>query len=42
MADLRNASYNINNQIHGILLRGAVPANLKGTTDDTFYTHYPT
>lgn len=35
-----NASYNISTQIYTILLSGAVPSMLKGTTDDTFYTHY--
>jgi Phosphoesterase family len=29
-----------NNQVVAILLGGAVPQNLRGTKDDTFYTHY--
>jgi acid phosphatase len=33
-------TYSLPNKIVSILLGGAVPANLKGTTDDTFYTHY--
>ncbi|KIM65609.1 hypothetical protein SCLCIDRAFT_440993 [Scleroderma citrinum Foug A] len=37
-----NGSSNINNQVYSILLGGAVPTNLKGTTDNTFYTHYST
>ncbi|KAK5791454.1 hypothetical protein VI817_006763 [Penicillium citrinum] len=30
------------NRIFSILVGGAVPEHLKGTTDDTFYTHYST
>ncbi|KAL4079896.1 phosphoesterase family-domain-containing protein [Scleroderma yunnanense] len=37
-----NGSSSINNQVYSILLGGAVPASLKGTTDNTFYTHYST
>jgi acid phosphatase len=33
-------TYSLPNKIVSILLGGAVPSNLKGTTDDTFYTHY--
>jgi acid phosphatase len=33
-------TYSLPNKIASILLGGAVPPNLKGTTDDTFYTHY--
>lgn len=33
-------NYTVPNRIYSILLGGAVPAHLKGTTDDTFYTHY--
>ncbi|THH26371.1 hypothetical protein EUX98_g7812 [Antrodiella citrinella] len=35
-----NESYDINNRIYSILLGGAVPENLKGTNDSTYYTHY--
>ncbi|KAF8856385.1 phosphoesterase-domain-containing protein [Acephala macrosclerotiorum] len=35
-----SATYPIPNRIVSLLLGGAVPANLKGTTDDTVYTHY--
>jgi acid phosphatase len=28
------------NRVYSFLIGGAVPENLKGTTDDTFYTHY--
>ncbi|KAH8700378.1 acid phosphatase PHOa [Talaromyces proteolyticus] len=34
--------YPIGNRIFSILLGGAVPKELVGTTDDTFYTHYST
>src|ERR1700753_1730883 len=30
------------NKMFSILLGGAIPDNLKGTTDDTFYNHYST
>lgn len=33
-------TYSLPNKIVSILLGGAVADNLKGTTDDTFYTHY--
>lgn len=33
-------TYPKGNRIHSILLGGAIPENLKGTEDDTFYTHY--
>ena len=33
-------TYTDHNKIFAILLGGAIPANLKGTTDDTFYNHY--
>jgi acid phosphatase len=33
-------TYEKPNQIVSLLLGSAIPANLKGTTDDTFYTHY--
>lgn len=33
-------TYSLPNKIVSILFGGAVPSNLKGTTDDTFYTHY--
>ncbi|WOO85657.1 putative acid phosphatase [Vanrija pseudolonga] len=35
-------SYTIQNTVWTVLLGGAVPANLKGTNDSTFYTHYST
>ncbi|KAH6682637.1 phosphoesterase family-domain-containing protein [Halenospora varia] len=35
-----SATYPIPNKIVSILLGGAIPANLKGTNDSTFYTHY--
>jgi len=35
-----SATYPIPNRIVSLLLGGAVPSNLKGTTDDTVYTHY--
>jgi hypothetical protein len=35
-----NASYQINNQVYSLLLGGAVPKKLVGTTDSTYYTHY--
>ncbi|KIJ68844.1 hypothetical protein HYDPIDRAFT_25094 [Hydnomerulius pinastri MD-312] len=37
-----NETYAINNQVYTVLLGGVIPANLKNTTDDTFYTHYST
>lgn len=33
-------TYTVQNNVFSILLGGAIPENLKGTTDDTFYTHY--
>ncbi|KAJ5110419.1 hypothetical protein N7532_000954 [Penicillium argentinense] len=33
-------TYEIPNRVYSILLGGAIPEHLKGTTDDTFYTHY--
>ncbi|KAE8135618.1 phosphoesterase family-domain-containing protein [Aspergillus pseudotamarii] len=33
-------TYPKGNKIMSILLGGAIPDDLKGTTDDTFYTHY--
>ena len=35
-----NETYTVNNRIWAMLLGGAVPANLRGTTDSTYYTHY--
>ncbi|KAI6026875.1 hypothetical protein PISMIDRAFT_689508 [Pisolithus microcarpus 441] len=35
-----NSNYGINNEVYSVLLGGAVPKNLKGTIDDTYYTHY--
>ncbi|KAK9320859.1 phosphoesterase family-domain-containing protein [Lipomyces orientalis] len=35
-----NGTKAIGNRVFSILLGGAVPKNLHGTTDDTFYTHY--
>ncbi|RAH81624.1 phosphoesterase-domain-containing protein [Aspergillus japonicus CBS 114.51] len=34
------STYAIGNNVYTFLLGGAVPENLRGTTDDTFYTHY--
>jgi len=33
-------TYTIQNNVFAVLLGGAVPLNLRGTTDDTLYTHY--
>ncbi|KZT65202.1 hypothetical protein DAEQUDRAFT_541675 [Daedalea quercina L-15889] len=33
-------TYSINNRIWTLALGGGLPAQLKNTTDDTFYTHY--
>ncbi|KAF8629451.1 hypothetical protein AX15_003445 [Amanita polypyramis BW_CC] len=33
-------SYTERNQVWSCLIGGAIPDNLKNTTDDTFYTHY--
>jgi len=35
-------TYDVNNRIYSILLGGAVPENLRGTNDSTYYTHYST
>jgi hypothetical protein len=35
-----NHTYGKQNRVVGILLGDAVPAQLVGTTDDTFYNHY--
>jgi acid phosphatase len=35
-------TYTTGNKVFSILLGGAIPANLKGTTDNTFYNHYST
>jgi acid phosphatase len=32
--------YSIQNKVFSVLLGGAIPENLKGTTDSTFYSHY--
>lgn len=37
-----NETYGINNRIYTLLLGGAVPEKLRGTTDSTYYTHYST
>lgn len=34
------STYKQENRVYSILLGGAVPKHLKGTIDDTFYTHY--
>jgi acid phosphatase len=34
--------YPIHNKVFSILLGGAIPSDLIGTSDDTFYTHYST
>ncbi|KAJ7884083.1 phosphoesterase family-domain-containing protein [Mycena olivaceomarginata] len=33
-------TYTIQNNVWAVLLGGAIPLNLRGTTDDTLYTHY--
>ncbi|KAI2788812.1 Acid phosphatase [Penicillium oxalicum] len=35
-------TYNKTNRVFSVLVGGAVPDHLKGTKDDTFYTHYST
>lgn len=35
-----NETYDVQNNVYTILLGNAVPQNLKGTNDTTFYTHY--
>ena len=35
-----NENYDINNNIFAVLLGGAVPEELRGTVDTTYYTHY--
>jgi hypothetical protein len=35
-----NETYMIKNKIWGLLLGDVIPDNLRGTTDNTFYTHY--
>jgi acid phosphatase len=35
-----NETYTIKNQVWGVLLGDVIPASLRGTTDNTFYTHY--
>ncbi|BDD59382.1 hypothetical protein MAP00_004591 [Monascus purpureus] len=35
-------TYGKTNRLFSVLLGGAIPDHLKGTTDDTFYTHYST
>ncbi|KAJ5278949.1 acid phosphatase [Penicillium angulare] len=35
-------TYNKTNRIFSVLIGGGVPEHLKGTSDDTFYTHYST
>ncbi|KAJ5301505.1 hypothetical protein PENANT_c002G04207 [Penicillium antarcticum] len=34
------ANYSVPNRVYSVLLGGAIPKHLRGTTDDTFYTHY--
>jgi acid phosphatase len=33
-------TYTVQNKIFAVLLGGAIPANLVGTTDNTYYNHY--
>ena len=33
-------TYTLKNKMFAVLLGGAIPQSLQGTTDDTFYTHY--
>jgi acid phosphatase len=35
-----SGNYTVHNRVYSILLGGAIPDDLVGTTDDTFYTHY--
>ncbi|OZJ06558.1 hypothetical protein BZG36_00483 [Bifiguratus adelaidae] len=35
-----NETYSTRNQVWALLLGGVIPANLKNTTDNTYYTHY--
>jgi Phosphoesterase family len=35
-----NETYTIKNKVWTLLLGDVIPASLRGTTDDTFYTHY--
>lgn len=35
-----NHNYFIPNRVYAVLLGGAIPAGLRGTTDNTFYDHY--
>src|SRR6201996_7230375 len=35
-------TYTLQNKVFSILIGGAIPNNLKGTTDNTFYNHYST
>lgn len=37
-----NETYKKQNHIFAVLIGGAIPDNLKGTTDNTFYNHYST
>jgi acid phosphatase len=37
-----NASQSDRNQVWSCLIGGVIPDDLKGTTDDTFYTHFST
>src|SRR5947207_10665273 len=37
-----NDTYTIKNKVWAVLLGDVIPANLRGTTDNTFYTHYST
>jgi acid phosphatase len=37
-----NETYPKKNKIFSVLVGGAIPEHLKGTTDDTFYNHYST
>ncbi|UZJ53600.1 hypothetical protein CBS101457_002920 [Exobasidium rhododendri] len=37
-----NQNYAIENEVYTLLLGDVLPANLKGTTDSTFYSHYST
>jgi acid phosphatase len=34
-----NETYNISNKVWAVLLGDAVPENLKGTTDSSYYNH---
>ncbi|KAI2788023.1 Acid phosphatase [Penicillium oxalicum] len=38
----KSATFDQSNRVYSILVGGAIPDHLRGTQDDTFYTHYST